>query len=103
MKTIFILITFTLLGFISQQTLIAGPADLAINEINEITACSAQPDPAVSELKGLLTDLGFEIDVLEFKDEVDEKKCTMTVKGVAAGQVIDLEITIDGVTCSEFI
>lgn len=103
MKTTFIFLTFTLLGFISQQALIAGPADLAVNDIIEFTACSEQPDPAVSELKDLLTDLGFEIDVLEFEDGVDEKKCTMTVKGVAAGQIIDLEITIDGVSCSEFI
>lgn len=103
MKTTFIFLTMALLGFISQQTLIAGPTDLGINEVIEITTCSAQPDPLVSELKDLLTDLGFEIDVLEFEDGVDEESCKMKVKGTVGDKEVDLEIEIDGVSCSELL
>jgi hypothetical protein len=103
MKTTFIFLTMALLGFISQQTLIAGPTDLGINEVIEITTCSAQPDPLVSELKDLLTDLGFEIDVLEFEDGVDEESCSFSMTGTYKGEEIDLKITIEGTSCVDLL
>lgn len=103
MKTTFIFLTFTLLGFISQQTLIAGPTNLAVNETIDITACSDQPDPVVSELKDLLTELGFEIDDLEFEDGVDEESCSFTVTGTYKEEDIDLQVTIDGTTCADLL
>lgn len=103
MKTTFIFLIFALLGFTSQQTVIAGPGDLQINEVIETTTCSAQPDPAVSELKDLLTDLGFEIDDLEFEDGVDEESCTIIAEGTIDGRKVSLKVTFVGISCAELI
>jgi len=50
-----------------------------------------------------LTDLGFEIDDLEFEDGVDEKSCTIIAEGTIDGRKVSLKVTFVGISCAELI
>ena len=99
MKKIYLFLLITC--FISIHSVDARSAAEVIDVPAQTSITTVQYDLEV--IINALEKLGFEVETIEAFIDPDVKKCKLTVKGTLNGKEVELELIIEGMTCTELL